>query len=111
MICPSCEYEYVDGINKCPDCGTELIKKEEFDGNLSNPHDWVIVYTCQENYVAEMLKANLLGADIESIILTQKDSSYPVTSGNLAVVKLLVKKKDAEEALEIINDISKEEEI
>ncbi|OGU36803.1 MAG: hypothetical protein A2068_08140 [Ignavibacteria bacterium GWB2_35_6b] len=111
MICPNCEYEYVEGVTECPDCGKQLIPKEEFEGNLSNPQDWVVVYTCPETYIAEMVKANLLGADIESIILTQKDSSYPVTSGNLAVVKLLVKKKEADEALEIINDISKEEEI
>ena len=111
MICPNCEYEYVEGITECPDCGTELIPKNEFEGNLLNPEDWVIVYTCPETYVAEMIKSNLSGADIESIILTQKDSSYPVTGGDLAVVKLLVKKKDATEALEIINDISKEEEI
>lgn len=111
MICPSCEYEYVEGTTICPDCGTELIPNQEFEGNLLNPEDWVIVYTCPETYVAEMIKSNLSGADIESIVLAQKDSSYPVTSGDLAVVKLLVKKKDATEALEIINDISNEKEI
>ena len=99
------------GIEDCPDCGTVLIQKKEFEGNILNPEDWVIVYTCPETYLAEMIKSNLSGANIDSIILAQKDSSYPVTGGDLAVVNLLVKKKDATDALEIINDISKEEEI
>lgn len=106
MICPKCEYEYIEGINTCLDCNTELISVEEFEGNLSNPKDWVIVYTCSEKYKADMLKSNLEGAEIESIILSQADSSYVVTGGDLAVVKLLVKKTDAQTAAEIIDDIN-----
>ena len=53
-----------------------------------------------------MLKANLEGADIESIILSQKDREFPA-AGDFSVVKLLVKKTDASEALDIIADIDK----
>ncbi|MAT58611.1 MAG: DUF2007 domain-containing protein [Melioribacteraceae bacterium] len=105
MICPTCEYEYVEGIKVCPDCKTELIPNEDFEGNLTNPDDYVIVYTCSETYEAEMLKANLKGAEIEALVLSQKDRSYPGV-GDLSVVKLLVKKDSAQEALEIINDIN-----
>ena len=86
-----------------------MVPVEEFKGNLLNPEDWIIIYTCSESYKAEMLKANLSGAGIESIVLTQKDSSYPVTGGDLAVVKLLVKKSQAEDSMQIINDIFKDE--
>ena len=106
MICPKCEYEYVDGITKCADCGNDLIPVEEFEGNLVHPSDWAIIYTCSETYEAEMLKANLMGAGIKSLILGQKDSSYPGV-GDLAVVKLLVHKDDIEEAQKIIDDINK----
>ncbi len=106
MICPDCEYEYIEGIDTCPDCNTELILVDEFEGNLLNPKDWVIVYTCSEKYKADMLKSNLDGAEIESIILSQADSSYVVTAGDLAVIKLLVKKTDAQTAAEIIKDIN-----
>ncbi len=102
MICPKCEYEYVDGIKECPDCGTELIPSEEFEGNLVHPSDYIIVYTCYERYEAEMMKANLAGAGIEAIILEQSDRNFPAM-GDLELVKLLVKKKDSEDAVQFIN--------
>lgn len=104
MICPNCEYEYVEGVETCPDCKTQLIPKEEYEGNLVNPKDWVIVFTCSEEYEAEMLKANLESAGIESLIWSQKDRSFPAYGG-LSIVKLLVKRKDSAATIEIINDI------
>lgn len=104
MICPNCEYEFVDGIKICPECETELITSEEFEGHLVNPEDWVIVTTCDLPYQAEMLKSNLEGADIETLILNQQDRNFPA-SGDFSILKILVKKTDAEDALNIIKDI------
>ncbi len=104
MICPKCECEYVNGVKVCSDCGIDLIPVEDFEGHLVHPKDWVIVYTCDEPYQAEMLKANLAGAEIESLIISQKDRSYPGV-GDLAVVKLLVQKKNVQETVAIIRDI------
>jgi hypothetical protein len=105
MICPKCEYEYVEGINTCADCGSELIPVEEFEGSLIHPKDWIVAFTCEEPYEAEMMKSNFEGAEIECIIISQKDRSYP-SIGNLSGVKLLVKKRDAELAILIINEIN-----
>ena len=109
MICPKCEYEYVEGVTECVDCGTELIPVEQFEGNLTHPEDWVILETFSEPYEAEMLKANLNGADIEALVWSQKDRNYP-SPGDLSIVKLLVKKEDAENALTILNDINSQSE-
>lgn len=105
MICPKCEMEYIEGIQLCADCGERLIPLEEFEGHLVHPSDYCIVYTCAEPVEAEMLKANLEGAEIESIIWSQRDRNFPA-SGEFSVVKLLVKKDDAPDALQIINDIN-----
>ncbi len=105
MICPKCECEYVNGVKVCSDCGIDLIPVDEFEGNLSHPKDWVIVYTGNDLIETEMLKANLEGAEIDSIIISQKDRNL-IYLGEVSPVKLLVKKKDAEEALSIINDIN-----
>lgn len=106
MICPKCEYEYVTGIANCPDCKIELVSVDDFEGSLTHHADWLVVYTSSDSIEMEMLKSNLAGADIEALILSQKDSSYPAV-GDLAVIKLLVKKTDAEDAASIINDINK----
>ncbi len=104
MICPKCEYEYVESTKVCPDCQTELIPVDEFEGNLVHPSDWVIIYSCEKIYEAEMLKSNVDGANIETLVLNQKDRSLPL-EGDLSIIKVLVKKSDIEEALSILEDI------
>ncbi len=105
MICPKCECEYLDRVKICADCGTELISVEQFEGNLIHPKDWVIIHSGSDIIEAEMLKANLEGAGIESIIYSQKDRSI-LYLGEVSPVKLFVKKREADEAILIINDIN-----
>ena len=105
MICPKCEYEYIDGVTVCPDCNSQLITNENYEGHLIHPDDWVIVYSCAEDLEADMQKSNLESADIETLILNQNDHNFPVI-GDLSVIKVLVKKTDAQDASAIINDIN-----
>ncbi len=109
MICPKCEYEYHEGISTCPDCNTKLVTTDNFDGHLVHPKDWVIIYTCEDVLEAQMLKSNFEGAEIEVLVLNQNDSSFPVV-GDLSMIKILVKKNDANDAVAILNDINASEE-
>ncbi|MGE5365002.1 MAG: hypothetical protein ACM3SM_12795 [Bacteroidota bacterium] len=104
-ICPSCESEYVEGVQVCPDCGYQLVEDEEFRENMTNPEDWEVVYTCSEEYEADMLKANLEGAAIEALVLRQKDRNFPA-KGDFSVIQVLVKKENLDEARQIISDIN-----
>jgi hypothetical protein len=96
-FCPNCTYEYVEGIEKCPDCGISLVD-ELVD------HDWVIVYTSDQEYDIQMMKDAIEALDIETNVLSQKDSNFPVT-GDLAIIKLLVKKEDEIAAKKFIEGI------
>ena len=96
-FCPNCTYEYKEGIKVCPDCGAVLVE-ELID------HDWVVVYTSDQLYDVQMMKDALESAEIDATILSQKDSSFPVT-GDLAVIKLLVKSEDETSALNFIKEL------
>ena len=71
-------------------------------------HDWVVVYTSDQQYDVQMMKDALESAEIEATILSQKDSSFPAT-GDLAVIKLLVKSEDADSALNFIKELENTE--
>ncbi len=102
-ICPECGYEYKDSVIKCPDCDVQLITKKQKEEKDKRYKNWEVVYTADTNYEAEMIKANLLSADIECVILNQKDSSFQV-SGDLGIVKIMVLKDKVSEALVVIEN-------
>ncbi len=107
MICPKCGAEYPEEITVCPKCNVELIDSPQSIENNST-EDWVVVYTTDFEYEAEMLKANIEGAGIEVKILVQKDQNFPAL-GDLSVVKLLVRQRNVQDAISIINDINSRE--
>ncbi len=106
-ICPNCKYEYVKGITICPDCGEHLV-----DPASIVPHkeleekDWVIIYTSYQEYEIQMLKDNLSSAGIEALIFSQRDRNFPIP-GDMSTINLLVKKEQAEEAAQFINEVLK----
>jgi hypothetical protein len=107
-VCPNCEYEYVEGITFCPDCGSALladndyIKPEEW-----SEENWEIVYTSSQDFEVEMIKNNLEGAGIKAVVLSQKDRNYPAP-GDFSVVKLLVRKEDVQDAVAFIQKVKNE---
>ena len=113
-VCPNCNYEYVDGVTICPDCGVPLVEDKFFIKPEEWSEDnWEVVYTSSQEYEVDMLRDNLTGAGIVSAVLPQKDRNFPAP-GDFSVVKLLVKKEDVQAALNFIEDVfrsgTKEEE-
>lgn len=108
-VCPNCEYEYIEGITICPDCGTRLVDDEHF----LPPEDWTeenwqVVYTSSQEYDVEMLRDNLESAGIKTSILSQKDRNFPAP-GDFSLVKLFVRKEDVQAALNFIEQIKSEQ--
>ncbi|MFO7447042.1 MAG: hypothetical protein R6W90_11785 [Ignavibacteriaceae bacterium] len=105
-VCPNCNYEYVPGIKVCPDCGAQLVDELEKPVEY-NEEDWQVVFTSGQGYEVDMMKDNLGGAGIDSLILDQKDRNFPAP-GDFSVIKLMVKKEDAPAAREFIESYNKE---
>lgn len=106
-VCPNCNYEYVEGVTICPDCKTTLVDEKELKQfEELTEDDWVIVYTTNYEYDAEMLKDNLESAGIAANILSQKDHNFPAP-GDFSVIKLLVRRDDMTSALNFINEVKK----
>jgi len=107
-ICPNCNYEYVEGITICPDCGTHLVDEAFYEKPEEwTEENWEVVYTSAKDYEIEMLKDNLESAGIKAAILQQKDRNFPAL-GDLAVIKLLVRREDINAALGFIQKINLE---
>ena len=107
-ICPNCNYEYVEGITICPDCGVNLVD----ESLIKKPEDWTeenweVVFTSNKDYEVEMLKDNLESAGIISTILNQQDRNFPAP-GDFTVIKLLVRKEDVKAALDFIQELNSE---
>jgi len=105
-FCPSCNYEYVEGITICPDCGVHLVDELLF----VKPEDWTeenweVIYTSDNEVEIEMLRDNLESADIKTAVLSQKDRNFPA-AGDLSIIKLLVRKDDISSALSFIQEIN-----
>jgi hypothetical protein len=107
MVCPNCGSEYKEGVTVCADCGTELVDRTEPPVEY-NEDDWAVVFTSAQGYEVEMLKDNLDGAGIASMILDQKDRNFPAP-GDFSVIKLLVKKEDVPAAVEFIEKYKTEQ--
>ncbi len=108
-VCPNCEYEYVEGMTICPDCGTRLVDDE----NFIPPEDWTeenwqVIYTSSQEYDVEMLRDNLESEGIKAVILSQKDRNFPAP-GELSLVKLYVRQEDVQAALNFIQQVKSEQ--
>lgn len=103
-FCPVCRQEYVEGIEKCADCGTYLVgelpalqEPDEAETQL------VQVCTAGDEIEAQIIRGALKAAGIACVLRGEAlRLTHGITADGLAEVKILVRPEDAEQARSVI---------
>jgi hypothetical protein len=114
------EHTKTEAVGRCVMCGKPVCEAcaHRRQGRFFCPNDehekmafdWVSVRTTNTEYEAEMVKANLVGAGIETTVLSQRDRMFFTTMGDVAVTEVMVRKEKAKDAREILEEIDTREE-
>ncbi|MDP2208855.1 MAG: zinc ribbon domain-containing protein [Bacteroidota bacterium] len=91
----------------CTDCSVEHQNRIfcSQDEHVKISEDWAVVFTTNIEYEAEMVRANLEGANIPCMVFSQRDHALGLVIGDMAVVKVMVYKKNLGEAEEYLKKI------
>ena len=73
------------------------------DEHVKMMSDWVVVHTTSTQYEAQMIKANLEGAGIPTMVFSQNDRMYYTTVGDLAVTEVMVPKQMLDDARQYLH--------
>ena len=118
-FCPKCKYEYVQGIEKCPDCDAELVwelpdHKLPFElpaesarhRDLFRDEEVVTVFTAKDTIEAEIVRGILEGAGIHCCVTPEVTRWARGTAmlGGLQTIDIMVLAPDAEKAQEVIRE-------
>ena len=108
-ICPECKYEYVEGVEKCPDCGAKLVANSETeDESPLEEIKWIKLQTKTGVVYTEMLKEVLEKKGIPCILKSADLSPYVGKGANVIGdnTHLLVPENRYEESFEIMQGMS-----
>jgi hypothetical protein len=75
------------------------------DEHLKSAFNWVVACTVGTEQEAEMIKANLESAGIAVTVLSQRDRMNVTTTGDLAVVEVMVPSESLDEALAYLESL------
>jgi len=67
VFCPNCKYEYKPAIEKCPDCGADLVEKLQ-EPTVKEESKFVFLCTAQDLIPASLLKETLETNDIPCLV-------------------------------------------
>jgi hypothetical protein len=104
MFCPVCESEYEAGIAKCPDDGSELVKRltSETTTHDSSEARFVPLHHLGSPAEAEMVNDILSQNDIRSAVQSGgADAFSPLLSATSPGATILVDERDFDRAKEI----------
>jgi hypothetical protein len=101
MFCPKCKSEFVEGINKCSECGVELIEELPPDPKPPKPEF--------PDYAEVLVNPSPADVAILKLILDSKEITYFIKGENaqisFATPKLMVRTDQVEMAKELIKDL------
>ena len=91
----------------CADCAVEQNNRLfcNQDEHIKVAENWVVVFTTNLEYEAEMVRANLEGAGIPCLVFSQRDHAYGVAIGDMAIVNVMVQKENLKEAKEYLDQL------
>ena len=109
MFCPNCFYEYQEGINKCPDCGSELVSELPEEESLP---DAEIAELCEvkDEIESDVIRGMLNDRGIYNFL---RSNLLPNSRVSLFFFKpkgigtIIINKEDLEKAKEVLDDYYK----
>ena len=113
MICPKCGSEFVEGIDTCPSCDTQLVETPSGAAHEQPAPELVVVLAAGDANTVAIAKSLLLDAGIEFAVSGEEvqdlfgygrfPAGYNVAMGP---VRLCVRPEDALEAREVLARLS-----
>jgi len=106
-FCPKCKYEFVEGLDKCPDCNAKLVEQfpEEYEVSIK----WVQLSILSSPIMAEMVKEALENRSIQSFIKTDVLNAVFLAKGTStpgSFAKIFVPEEDKKSAEEVLISIT-----
>jgi hypothetical protein len=123
MFCPTCRYEYKEGIDKCPDCGVGLVKvlppmakkvktedfeTEEFTRVLNQREADILMSALNRRGIECMIRHRTPNND-ESLLPLTSRAPGALTSNNPFGWEgiIMINRKKRSEASEVLKEIRK----
>ena len=102
--CPSCGYEFKEGMTTCPDCGMQLLDKLPETTDSGNPEKWVVVRRVSAIGEGKIIRGLLVANSIPAVVEDVAFGMIPETMGDLSVIKVLVREQDKERAENLLKE-------
>jgi hypothetical protein len=103
MYCPKCGTEYREGFPRCADCDIDLVSEKSPEPGDQEEHEFVILKTYASRHEAELGKGILSVNGIDGFIFADDYGGINPGLSFSTGVRLVVKKRDAEKALDILH--------
>ncbi len=102
--CPSCGYEFQEGITTCPDCHKPLLDKLPEAGDAV-PEKWVVIRKVSAIGEGKIIRGLLVANGIPAVVEDLSFSMIPESiAGDLSVIKVMVREQDKAKAEALLKE-------